>query len=117
MLKLCDTVSDETAAAIDAPAACYRFDRRSAPRRHADGESMAIFSDNAGRHLIARVELVDSSPSGLGLLAPLAVEPGMGIALNTAGPGRPRFVGFVARCERAGLGYRIGLRGSAVRAA
>ncbi|MCC6676060.1 MAG: hypothetical protein IT436_02845 [Phycisphaerales bacterium] len=117
MLKLCVPVSDETAAAPSGPASSYRFDRRRGTRRPAQGEPMAIFSDADGRHLIARVELLDSSDSGLGFLCPLAVEPGMGVALNTAGPGRPRFVGLIARCERQGQAYRIGVLGSSIRAA
>lgn len=117
MLKLCVPVSDETAVASTGPAASYRFDRRRATRRPITGEPMAIFSDAEGRHLLARVELADSSDSGLGFLSPLPVEPGMGVALNTQGPGLPRFVGTVARCEPAGHAYRIGVRGAAVRAA
>lgn len=117
MLKLCVPVSDEAAVAPVGPVSSYRFDRRRGARRRAQGEPMAIFSDAEGRHLIARVELLDSSDSGLGFLCPLDVEPGMGVALNTAGPGRPRFVGLIARCDPHGDAYRIGVRGAAIRAA
>jgi len=117
MLKLCVPVPDEAAIASSNQDCSYRFDRRRSGRRRATGEAMAIFSDLDGRHLLARVEITDTSGAGLGFLAPLPVEPGMGVALNTHGPGHPRFVGAIARCERQGEAFRIGARGSAIRAA
>jgi hypothetical protein len=118
MLKLCAlSVTDDAAITRADNKASFPFDRRRGTRWPAVGDPMAVFSDATGRSSLTRVELIDAGDTGVGLLSPIAVEPGMGVTLHTRSPLRPKVIGVVARCERLGGVYRVGIRGSAVRAA
>lgn len=117
MLKLCAVPADARSSAPADRDVVYRFDRRRDDRRAAQGTRMAVFSDAAGRHLLTRVELCDASDSGVGFYSPVAVEPGMSVVLDVRWPATGGTLGTVARCERAGAVYRVGIRGAGRRAA
>lgn len=121
MLKLCalPTTDDAALARSDNPAshqAPFPFDRRRGTRWPAVGEPMAVFSQD-GRTFLTRVELLDAGDRGVGILCPTQVEPGMSVTLHTRSPVKPQVIGIVTRCERHGEVFRIGIRGSAARAA
>lgn len=118
MLKYCAAVlSDQPASSRPDVFANYRFDRRRGPRRATEGASMAVFSDATGRTLLARVEVFDVSSGGMGLLTSVPVDPGMSVTLHPGTTLTPGAYGLVARCDRIGEVYRVGLRATAVRAA
>lgn len=91
------------------------FERRRVPRYDTCGSAVADFGDGPDGHIIAGVELLDSSAAGLGFASPTPVAVGRDVRVymgNSPVPGR---TGRVARCdEKIGAdgritAYRIGL--------
>lgn len=69
---------------------------------------MAAFFDEDGALSLTRVEVVDVSDSGLGLICPVEVPPGVRFSLYS-GSSLPHTTGTVARCAPEGEDFRIGL--------
>jgi len=93
------------------------FDRRRTPRRTVCGGAMAVFASGHGAGTVARVELVDASWNGLGLVSPVAVEPGASVSVLPEHAMSPRQTGIVVRCDKTDTGYRLGLQCRIQRAA
>lgn len=70
---------------------------------------MAAFIDDDGAFTLTRVDLVDASNRGLGLISPVQVEPGRRFTLYAGPVPLAHDSGVVARCRREGDGFRIGL--------
>ncbi len=87
-----------------------RLERRGSARVPARGEMVATFRGADGRIGLTRVELVDSSDGGVGLLSPVAIEPGMTVTLRDARTRQPWTDAACVRCTREVGGYRVGLR-------
>jgi hypothetical protein len=71
---------------------------------------MAAFYDEDGALSLTRVELVDASGAGLGLLCPVEVETGARFCLYSGATRLPHTTGVVARCVPEGEWFRVGLR-------
>lgn len=101
----------------------YRLERRRMPRYGTSGPAVADFGETDEGHIIAGVELIDSSASGLGFLSPTPVEIGRRVRIFLGQSPVPGRSGRVARCrevldtEGCHRGYRIGLDTGLARAA
>lgn len=87
-----------------------RIERRGSARLAASGEMVATFRGADGRIGLTRVEMVDTSDGGLGLVSPVAIEPGMSVTLRDARTRQPWTDAACVRCVREVGGYRVGLR-------
>lgn len=87
-----------------------KFERRGEVRRPQSGFAMAAFFDEDGALSLTRVELLDASEGGLGLLCPVEIEPGVRFCLYSGTMALPHRSGTVARCVRRGDNFCIGLR-------
>lgn len=87
-----------------------RLERRGSARLPASGELVATFRGADGRVGLTRVEMVDTSDGGVGLLSPVAIEPGMSVTLRDARTRQPWTDAACVRCVREVGGYRVGLR-------
>lgn len=85
-------------------------DRRKVPRREVKGGAMAVFSSGRGAGTLARVELLDASWTGLGVVSPMEVEPGTAVSVIPEHAMSPRQIGIVVRCEKFNDGWRLGLQ-------
>lgn len=94
-----------------------KFERRREMRRPRAGAAMAAFYDEDGALSLTRVELLDSSERGLGLLSPVEIEKGVRFCLYSGSIPLPHSTGIVARCVREGGEFRVGLRCDPVRVA
>lgn len=88
----------------------FRFERRAHGRERISGEAMAAFFDEDGALGLTRVQLVDASESGLGLVCPVQIEKGARFCLYSESLALPHTTGFVARCDAEGEDWRVGLR-------
>ncbi|MBL9033052.1 MAG: hypothetical protein JNM80_15245 [Phycisphaerae bacterium] len=88
----------------------FRFDRRGLRRAVETGSAMAAFYDEDGAISLTRVDLVDSTPRGIGMMSPLEVEPGVRVCLYSGAWPMPHRAGIVTRCVPEGEGFRVGLR-------
>ena len=86
-------------------------ERRRRPRMKNDGLAMAVFSEGVEAGKLTPVRVTDTSVMGLGVLSPVAVNPGSAFSLMHESGCSPRQVGMVVRCEREGEFYRLGLKG------
>lgn len=87
-----------------------QHERRKVPRREVKGGAMAVFSSGRGAGTLARVELLDASWTGLGVVSPMEVEPGTAVSVIPEHAMSPRQVGIVVRCEKFDDGWRLGLQ-------
>ena len=87
----------------------FKLDRRTSERKARAGAAMAAFFDEDGALSLTRVELIDVSDGGLGLVCPVDVAPGVRFSLYWGGS-VPHTTGVVARCVQDGEEFRIGLR-------
>lgn len=71
---------------------------------------MAAFYDDDGAISLTRVDLVDSSRLGIGLISPTQVEPGVRVCLYSGSWPLPHRSGIVTRCVPDGDSFRLGLR-------
>jgi hypothetical protein len=92
-------------------------ERRTTQRARVTGQAMAVFSSTTGAGSLTYVSLVDASSGGLGVMSPIAVEPGTAFSIVPETGNFPRAVGVVARCEKFDDSYRLGLATAARRAA
>ncbi len=88
---------------------CFKLNRRTSERKSRAGAAMAAFFDEDGALSLTRVELVDVSDGGLGLVCPVDVPRGVRFSLYW-GSSVPHTTGVVARCVPDGEEFRIGLR-------
>jgi hypothetical protein len=82
--------------------------RRECVRHAAQGSAVAI-TNLAERRIVTTTQLIDASPSGLGLISPMELPIGANIRLhfnNSEIAGRS---GTVVRCHPAEGGYRVGV--------
>ena len=86
------------------------FERRRLPRKVMKGGGVAVFTHDHCAGTVVRVELIDGSHTGLGILSPIAIEPGTSFSLIPDHAMMPRAVGIAVRCEKVDGGYHIGLR-------
>ncbi len=92
-----------------------KLDRRRVPRYETYGQAVADFGDGPDGHVVAGVELVDSSASGLGFISPTPVPVGRTVRIFIGRSPVPGRSGRVARCYEIkgsdGLvrGWRVGL--------
>ncbi|MEX2218124.1 MAG: hypothetical protein WD749_05135 [Phycisphaerales bacterium] len=86
------------------------FERRAHKRDDRSGSAMAAFYDASGDLTLCPVTLVDRSCAGLGVLCEIAAAPGSRFTLYGSDLPVPHMQGVVARCDRAGRGFRLGLR-------
>jgi hypothetical protein len=66
---------------------------------------------------LSPVRIIDTSPVSVGLECAVPAAPGSRVTLYGADLPTPRVSGTVARCQRRGEGYRIGVRCDGDRAA
>ena len=93
------------------------FERRSWDREPKAGVAMGAFYDAFGDMSLSPVRIVDSSPVSVGIVCDLPAAPGSRVTLYGDNLPTPRVCGTVARCQRQGEGYRIGVRCDGDRAA
>jgi predicted N-acetyltransferase YhbS len=87
-----------------------RLERRAEERSPLSGSVMGAFVDDEGAFTLTRVELIDESAAGLGLLSPVEIQPGRRFTLYVGPLHVAHDSGVVARCEMEDEGYRVGLR-------
>jgi len=87
-----------------------QFERRSAVRRPKRGNLLAVILGGPGPARLAPVQMTDESATGMGLTSSLPATPGQSIGLYVPGSPFGAIAGLVARCERHGTGWRLGLR-------
>jgi len=85
------------------------FDRRGAKRVGAAGTVMGAFYDAFGDLVLTPVEIADWSRHGVGLICGTPVAPGSRFTLYGDTLPLPHLSGTVARCQRVGEKYRVGL--------
>lgn len=82
--------------------------RRECARYPAEGSAIAI-ANIAHRRLVTTTDLVDASPSGLGLLSPMELPIGANVQLHFNNSELPGRSGTVVRCHQVEDGYRVGI--------
>ncbi|MEM1331592.1 MAG: PilZ domain-containing protein [Planctomycetota bacterium] len=91
-------------------------ERRRAPRLPTNGSAVvSALTDQSP--VLTRVEMCDSSASGLGLLSPVELQPGTPLAIYPHSTPVATVFAEVVRCESRDAGYHIGLKRRMVRAA
>ncbi len=103
-------VSTATIEDQDQDCGPFTFERRRLPRKVMKGGGVAVFTQDHCAGTVVRVELIDVSHTGLGILSPVAIEPGTSFSLIPDHAMMPRAVGMAVRCEKVDGGYHIGLR-------
>lgn len=93
-----------------------RFERRREDRESAEGSLAASYAGD-GRVGITRLELIDRSPSGLGVRTRVRIEPGMIVTICPKGSTIPWMAGCAVRCEPDGEAWRVGIAFDTRRAA
>ncbi|MBC7834408.1 MAG: hypothetical protein H7Y88_04815 [Phycisphaerales bacterium] len=95
-----------------------RFDRRRETREAVTGSVVATVRGDNGYAALSRMELVDSSDSGLGLCSPTPIEPGMIVTICVGKRPIAAFTAMATRCAREENGhYRVGVTVAGLRAA
>lgn len=95
----------------------FHNERRRTPRRRVSGAAMAVFATGKAAGTLTRVDLLDASYTGLGVMSPVAVEPGTSVSVIPEHAMSPRQVGIVIRCEQMDEGFRLGVQCRAQKAA
>jgi hypothetical protein len=75
------------------------LERRRSPRRPVEESVTAVFRDGGGRMGLARVLVLDSSHTGLGLRSLQQLEPGTRVTLTANNLPMPHRSGTVVRCD------------------
>lgn len=92
-----------------ARAGTLRIERRRGAREEASGGLMASYT-NGERVGVTRLELVDRSVGGMGVVSRVKIEPGMLVTLCADGAKIPWLTGRAVRCEAIGEDeYRVGI--------
>lgn len=79
------------------------LERRAFGREREFGSAMAAFYDEQGAICLTRVDLSDSSATGIGVRSPMPIEPGARVCLYSNDVARahgPHLSATVVRCER-----------------
>jgi hypothetical protein len=84
-------------------------ERRRCPRRLMEEIVTAVYSHGAERLGLARMVLIDSSHTGLGLLASTQLDEGTRVTLTSNNMPMPHKSGVVVRCIRLADGFSIGI--------
>lgn len=92
-------------------------DRRREDRTALEGSGVAVFNDRDGGAKICKIDFVDASGTGLGVVCGLAVEPGTPFMFRPDSGLKRAHSGRVVRCIREGDRYRMGLALSIAKAA
>lgn len=87
-----------------------KIDRRCETREHADGSLTASYTDTGARYGIARLEIVDRSDQGMGVLTRARIEPGMIVTIRPEGHSVPWLSAVAVRCEPSEHKFHVGLR-------
>ena len=86
------------------------FDRRTHTRLPAEGKLLAAVPATSSGIRLTQLELVDSSPAGIGVVTSGAVATGVPICLYPLGVSVARDYGVVVRCDPQSDGrYLIGI--------
>jgi|GEM_PF-4405535 len=85
------------------------FDRRRFQRDPAIGSFTAIVADPSGKIGLIPVDLLDQSRGGVGLACRRHLEPGTRVSLAPTANPLPGNSATVARCDRVGQTYHVGL--------
>jgi len=110
------TATHETDLHIADDGGVAELDRRGVPRRGCRGTAMAVFNGNGTVAALVRINLIDESLGGLGVLSPVPVECGSQFSLvPEAGIGLKQ-IGYVVGCIYTPEGYRLGLKNRTLRA-
>jgi hypothetical protein len=86
------------------------LERRRDERSPLHGSVMGAFVDDEGAFTLTRVELLDESEAGLGLMSPVEIEPGRRFTLYAGPLHVAHDSGVVVRCGTDGGAFRVGLR-------
>ena len=95
----------------------YRLERRRETRAQADGRLPASYTNGADRCGITYLDVLDRSPSGMGVLTRTPIEPGMIVTISPDGKSAPWQRAVAVRCVRVGEMFRVGVRFSRLAAA
>src|SRR5690349_17561644 len=88
----------------------FRLERRATGRDKGEASAMGAIYDAFGGMSLTRVRIVDTSRAGVGLVSDLPAALGSRITLYGDDLPVPRITGIVARCQRDGESWRIGIR-------
>lgn len=77
-----------------------QFERRRLPRKKMSGHAIAVFTSGDCAGTVVRVELVDASHTGIGVICPMAIEPGAAFTLIPEDARMPRCCGIAVRCRQ-----------------
>jgi hypothetical protein len=83
----------------DAFAEPLHFERRRLPRKKMSGYAIAVFTSGDCVGTVVRVELVDASHTGIGVICPMPIEPGAAFTLIPEDARMPRCCGIAVRCR------------------
>lgn len=95
----------------------FKIERRREPRAKADGRLPASYTNGTNRCGITYLDVLDRSPSGMGVLTRSPIEPGMTVTISPDGKSAPWMRAVAVRCTRAGEMFRVGVRFSRLAAA
>lgn len=84
-------------------------ERRRCPRRLVEEVVTAVFSNGPERLGLARMVLIDSSHTGMGLLTSTQLDEGTRVTLTSNNIPMPHKSGVVVRCIRLDDGFSIGI--------
>lgn len=101
----------------DDDVAVFKMERRVETREGAVGRLPAAYTDGAGRCGITHLEVLDRSPSGMGVLTRTGIEPGMVVTISPDGRSAPWLKTIAVRCVERDGRFRVGLRFSRMAAA
>lgn len=87
-----------------------RGERRVETRRRTHGRAIATIREPGAMPVLTPVELTDASERGLGILSQKPATPGASVRLYFHGEVVPGRTGVVARCDRDGDAWRLGVR-------
>ena len=86
------------------------MERRRSPRRPLEEAATAVFRDGRDRFGLARVLVIDSSHTGLGLRSLQQFDPGTRVTLTANSVPMPHPSGTVVRCDACQDGaYSVGI--------
>jgi len=87
-----------------------RPERRVETRRRTGGQAIVTIREEGAMPILTPVELLDASTHGLGIRSEKPALPGARVRLYFHGEVMPGRTGVVARCDRDGDAWRLGVR-------
>ncbi len=88
----------------------WKPERRLESRQPAGGRAIVTIREQGQMPILAPVELLDASEHGVGIRSEKPAMPGAAVRLYFHGEVMPGRTGVVARCDRDGEGWRLGVR-------